>query len=203
MTKINYLIFIVVLSFHYQAFTQVNLEYGLKFGINLADLRTDENTLSPRSTFHFGIEVEHAFHDKFSIQSELVYSRQGNVRRGETVQGLMFDNTLSLDYINLPVIINYYVVDGFYVTMGPQIGFLVHAQLQQNVGFDSSEKDARDNYKNTDFSAVFGAGYKTDWGFSVGLRYNLGFTNVLKTPYPYTNTEKNSVLQLSMSYRFN
>lgn len=202
MTKIKYLIFIVVISFHYQAFTQINLEYGVKFGVNLADLRTDENGLSPRSTFHLGFEAEYAFDKKLSLQAELLYSRQGEVRRGRTLQNTKFSNILGLDYINIPVIVNYYVVDGFYVSMGPQIGFLVRTQLEETVGFNSNQKDVQENYRNADFSAVFGAGYKTDWGFGIGFRYNLGFTNVLKNPYVYTDTEKNSVLQLSMSYRF-
>lgn len=202
MNKIKYLICIVVISFHFQGFTQINLEYGVKFGVNLADLRTDENSLSPRATFHFGFEAEHAFDEKFSLQTELLYSRQGEVRRGRTLQNTKFNNILALDYINIPVMVNYYVVDGFYVTMGPQIGFLVRAQLEETIGVNSDQKDVQENYRNADFSAVFGAGYKTDWGFSVGFRYNLGFTNVLKNPYVYTGTEKNSVLQLSMSYRF-
>lgn len=203
MSDKKYLIFFVLILCHYLVYTQIKFDYGLKFGINLADLRTDEKTLSPRSTFHVGIEAEYPLTDKWGVQSELLYSRQGDARRGRTTQGVKFDNTTALDYFNIPVIINYYVAEGLYVAMGPQLGFLVRAQLEQTVGFDNRRDNVEENYKNADFSAVFGAGYKTDWGFVVGLRYNLGFTNVLKNPYVYTNQERHSVFQLSMSYRFN
>lgn len=200
--KINYLIFLVFLTGHVLIFAQLKPEYGIKFGVNLADLRTDENAVSPRSTFHFGFEAEHIFNSQLGLQAELMYSRQGNVRRGRTDQGVKFDNTLALDYLNFPVLMNYYVKDGWYFSSGVQLGFLLRAQLEETVGVNSNQQNASDIYKNADFAMILGTGYKTEWGFNVGLRYNWGFTNVLKESLAYTSFERNSVLQLYMSYRF-
>lgn len=200
--KIYYLIFLALLSCHISTYAQLKPEYGIKFGINLADLRTDENTLSPRSTFHVGFEAEHVFNSQLGLQVELVYSRQGNVRRGRTEQGVKFDNTLALDYLNFPVLMNYYIKEGWYFSSGMQLGFLLRAQLDETVGVDSNQDNVGDSYKNADFGMIIGTGYKTEWGFNVGLRYNWGFTNVLKETLLYTSVERNSVLQLHMSYRF-
>jgi hypothetical protein len=181
---------------------QIRPEFGLKFGVNLADMRTDESTLSPRSTFHFGFEAEQQLSSKWGLQTELLYSRQGNVRRGRTEAGVKFNHILALDYLNIPIFTNYYLKDGLYISSGMQLGFLLRAQLQETVGTDSNQQNVTNNYKNADVGMILGAGYKTDWGFNVGLRYNWGFTNVLKEPQLYTVVERNSVLQLYLSYRF-
>lgn len=199
--KIKFLLLFLILTCFESLNAQIKPEFGLKFGVNLADMRTDENTLSPRSTFHFGFEAEQQLSSKWSLQTELLYSRQGNVRRGRTEEGVKFDNILALDYLNIPIFANYYLKDGLYISSGMQLGFLLRAQLQETVGTDSNQQNVNDNYKNTDVGMIFGAGYKTDWGFNVGLRYNWGFTNVLKEPLAYTLVERNSVLQLYMSYR--
>lgn len=200
--KINYLIFLSLFACHELITAQIKPDYGIKFGINLADLRTDENSLSPRSSFHFGLEAEHTFNSQLGLQAELIYSRQGNVRRGRNEQGVKFDNVLALDYLNFPILMNYYVKDGWYFSSGIQIGFLLRAQLEETVGVDFNQDSVGERYKNADFGMIFGTGYKTEWGFIVELRYNWGFTNVLNESLPYTAVERNSVLQLQMSYRF-
>lgn len=200
--RIKLLYFFVFVFCYSSLFAQIKPEFGIKFGINLADMRTDENTLSPRSTFHFGIEAEQTLSSKWGLQAEFVYSRQGNVRRGRTEEGVKFDNILALDYLNIPIFANYYIKDGLYFSTGMQLGFLLRAQIQETVGVNSNQQRVDSFYKNADFGMLLGAGYKTDWGFNVGLRYNWGFTNVLKDSVEYTSVERNSVLQLYMSYRF-
>lgn len=186
----------------YNVQAQKKIDYGLKFGLNLADLATSESKLSPRSTFHFGVEAEYRFKEDWSLTTELTYSRLGDVRRGFTEEDVKFDNVLALDYIVLPLMLNYYISNGFYVNAGPQLGFLINAAQSETIGFDSSRENVNDRYKTLDFSGVFSLGYLTDWGFNVGLRYQLGFINVLEQDLEYTSFQRHSAFQLYMSVRF-
>lgn len=181
---------------------QNKFSFGTKFGLNLSDLITDESMISPRPTFHFGTEIEYRLNDVWGFQSELVYNRLGNVRRGVNDLGIKFDNTLVLDYINIPVLVNYYVSKGLYVNTGPQIGFLIRAEQEDTIGFDSTRQSVMGRYNFIDLSGVFSIGYLTDWGFNIGIRYQLGFIDVLKENLEYTSQQRHSVLQLYMSLRF-
>lgn len=181
---------------------QEGFKYGVKFGLNAADLITDESKVSPRATFHFGAEIEYRLENQWGFQSELIYNRLGNVRRGTNEAGVKFDNTLALDYINIPVLVNYYISEGLYINAGPQVGFLVRADQEETLGFDSTRQSVASKYNSIDFSGVFSVGYLTEWGFNVGLRYQHGFIDVLEEDLEYTSQQKHSVLQLYMSLRF-
>lgn len=187
---------------HGFTFAQKKMNYSVKFGLNLADMITDESKLSPRSTFQLGVESVYMLNEKWGFQTEVLYSRQGNVRRGRTDDGVKFDNSLLLDYINIPLLVNYYIKDGFYVNVGPQIGFLVRAEQEDTILFDSSRESVKRKYNNLDFSGVFSLGYHTDWGFNVGLRYQRGLINVLEEDLGYTNSQKHSVYQMYLGVRF-
>jgi hypothetical protein len=196
------LLFLVTSVFSSKIIAQNSLEYGVKFGLNLSDLITDESRISPRPTFSFGVESAFRLTESWQLQTELLYSRQGNVRRGRTSEGVRFDNTLILDYINIPLMANYFVAEGFYVGAGPQVGILVRALQDDTTGFMSSQQSVNSRYKALDFSGVFNVGYLTEWGFSVGLRYQLGLIDILQENLEYTASQRHSVLQMYMGVRF-
>lgn len=196
------LVFLTLLFNSTSLKAQEGFEYGVKFGLNLADLITDESKISPRPTFHLGAELEYRLDNQWGLQTELVYNRLGNVRRGTNEAGVKFDNTLALDYINIPVLVNYYISEGLYINAGPQVGFLVRADQEETLGFDSTRQSVASKYNSIDFSGVFSVGYLTEWGFNVGLRYQLGFIDVLEEDLEYTSQQRHSVLQLYMSLRF-
>ena len=72
------------------------MKFGAKAGLNLASIGGDETDVKSLTSFHVGGVAEIMISDKFSVQSEIVYSAQGT--RAE--EG---DGELKLDYINIPV----------------------------------------------------------------------------------------------------
>ncbi|MNE93941.1 hypothetical protein D3C80_1918510 [compost metagenome] len=110
------------------------------------------------------------------------------------------DNTnLNLSYINIPVLAKFFVTKAFAVEGGPQIGFLISAK-------DDGE-DVKNFYKSADFGFNFGAGYNFTDNLSVGLRYTVGLSGVVDGgDYDdiddYYDSAKNSVLALSLAYKF-
>src|SRR5699024_12002547 len=96
---------------------------------------------------------------KVAVQADLLYSQQGaKFKFGK------FD----LDYVNVPIVVKYYLIQGLNVQAGPQFGFLVND--------DVSAGEAKD----MDISGVAGLGYDLPFGIRVDARYNFGFTDVSK-----------------------
>ena len=174
-----------------QAETSQGVTFGVKAGMNFANLNGDIEENDMKLGFHFGGVAEIMFNDKFAVQPELLYSSQGTQFdfAGETLK-------YNLDYINVPVMAKYYVAEGFSVEAGPQVGFLVSAKSK----FDGDTEDIED-LKSIDFGFNFGAGYKLDSGLNFSARYNLGLSNI--DDVDNSDFEiKNGVIQVSVGYMF-
>lgn len=96
---------------------QQQVKFGPKAGVNFANISGLDNS-EMKTGFHVGAVAEIKFNEKFSIQPEVVYSTQG--------AKFTYNNAevkLNNDYINVPIMAKYYIVDGFSVEAGPQVGF--------------------------------------------------------------------------------
>ena len=84
------------------------------------------------------------------------------------------------------------VAEGFNLEAGPQIGFLLSAEI---IG-----EDIKDEMESIDFGMNLGASYDFSEKLFAQARYNIGLSNVAKD----SGDEKiqNSVISLSMGYRF-
>jgi hypothetical protein len=163
------------------------VEFGLKGGLNFANLNAEVNDNSKtRTSFHAGLLAHFHINKTWAIQPELVFSGQGAKYDG--------DATTKLGYLNIPVNVQYMFDNGFRLQTGPQLGFLLNAK--SDIG--NTETDIKDNLKPTDIAWSFGVGYITPGGFGVDARYNLGLTDISETD----NSIKNNVFQLGIFYQF-
>ncbi len=184
-----------------------NVTFGAKAGLNFASMTGDDaDGLDGRTSFHIGVTAEIEMSDTFSIQPELLYSGQGFTDSDEfevsdgsgNFDVFDADITAKVDYLNLPIMLKYYVSDGLSLEAGPQIGFLLSAKAKVEAEGESETEDI-DDLKSTDFAFNLGAGYKLDSGLNFGLRYSMGLTDV---PDGDSDGFKHSVLQLSVGYNF-
>ncbi|SEB42905.1 Outer membrane protein beta-barrel domain-containing protein [Tenacibaculum sp. MAR_2009_124] len=187
-----------------------NIEFGAKAGLSLSNLSV-ENSFGAQSfdsstNFHFGGVVEFKLSEKFSIQPELLFSRQGNVvilKGGNGIAITDFEETTRLDYLNIPVMVKYYFIKNFSVEVGPQIGVLLSAKSileDKSVTGNGDEKnDIKEYIESLDYGVNFGVGYKLDNGINFGLRYNLGLSDIVISE---NNTLKNRAFQISLGYNF-
>ncbi|MFD0701261.1 porin family protein [Myroides pelagicus] len=203
MKKLTYtLVAILALGFTANAQTP-DVKFGAKTGLNVSNLSGAEDA-SSRTSFHVGAVAEIFFTEKFSVQPEVLYSAQGykvsdNVlHNGAPVE---IKETARMDYINIPVMAKYYLVNGLNVQVGPQFGFLATAKTKVNEsnGANIPEVDFKDNVKSFDFGINFGAGYELPMGVFFDARYNLGITKVNKEG---DKSLRNGVFQLSVGYKF-
>lgn len=136
----------------------VNL--GVKAGINLYKINSDDNTVYDQITgFHLGLLGHIHFNSQWALQPELVYSSQG-AKSGSIEH--------RLDYINVPVLLQFMFDNGFRIQAGPQVGILVKA-------------DNKDNLNSIDLGLGVGVSYVVpSTGFGLDARYNHGLSNINK-----------------------
>lgn len=165
------------------AFSQ-SIDLGVKAGANFANI-TDASGLSNKTGFQAGVFGGVKFSDKFGIQADILYSQQG----------AEFDfGKFDLDYVNIPIVVKYYLIQGLNVQVGPQFGFVVKDDVY-TTSFGGNSIKA--NTENTDVSGVVGAGYDFPLGIRVDARYNFGLTDVVEGA-----SNKNSVFSVALGYSF-
>lgn len=187
---------IAVVGFSAVGMAQQQVKFGPKAGVNFANL-SGMNDSEMKIGFHVGAVAEIKFNDKFSIQPEVLYSTQGAKSKGN-------DDKISNDYINIPIMAKYYIVDGFSVELGPQVGFLMKSESEGIISGDT-----KDFYKSVDFGLGMGLAYDLPQGFFINARYNLGlskanedFKSGIGGVTIETKDLKNNVIQVGIGYKF-
>lgn len=200
-----------------------DVRFGVKAGANFASLTGDAiaDDVKMKAGAHVGGLVEFKFTDKISLQPELLYSMQGAKTTDRFDDGLgnieRTKSKVNLSYINVPVMLKIYPVNGFFIQAGPQIGFLVGAKSKDETTFtdpgnltriESTEVDIKDDLKTVDVSFNAGLGYDFTENFFVDARYSFGLTNIYDAPdflgaFGITELDaKNSNITVSLGYKF-
>lgn len=108
-----------------------------KVGVSIANL-TEVKGSDPRVGLVAGVEGEYQASDIFSVSAGVLYSMQG----AKANFANLVDATNRLDYINVPIMANVYVVKGLAVKLGVQPGFNVSNKLKVN-NLDAVENPAK------------------------------------------------------------
>lgn len=165
------------LLFSFTTYSQ-GVDLGIKFGTNYSTL-TNFSNLNYKSGYQAGAFGAIKFSDKLAIQGDVLFSQQG--------QNSSFNiENFDLDYVNVAVVVKYYLVKGFNLQLGPQYGFLINENNFEGPTLESF-----------DLSGVLGAGYDLPFGLRFDARYHFGFTDVLKE-----SNSKNQVFSLALGYSF-
>ena len=161
--------------------------FGLKAGLNVSSVNNSPGTdYESKAGLHVGGLAHIHISRHFALQPEVVYSMQG---------GKFDDVKLNLNYINIPLLAQYMVDNGFRLQTGPQLGLLVSSKREEG----DVEVNLEDNFSTVDFSWAFGMGYLFPSGFGLDARYNLGINDIYE---PGGAKLKNSVFQVGLFYQF-
>jgi hypothetical protein len=161
------------------------VDFGIKAGVNFSDL-TKTGELTTRTGFVAGFFVG-ARGEKVGFQTELLYSQQG----GEFDAG-----KFELDYVNVPLLLKFYLAENFNFQVGPQFGIVVNDDTKTVIGEVVNDIGTND----FDISGVVGLGYELPLGFRVSGRYNFGLNDVPSgTEFKEGN---NSVWSFAVGYSF-
>ncbi|MEJ2719879.1 MAG: porin family protein, partial [bacterium] len=152
---------------------------GFKAGMNIATLSGDEADAADVESVtgliaggYLRIELS----DHFALQPELLFSRNG--AKGDT---LGLEGTVTLDYIEVPVLLRYSLGHAGRFTQrlfaGPSIRGRLSAEAEADNGYVRSLDTL---VRPFDFGVVFGADFGILLGrpeFTLEVRYLLGLTN--------------------------
>ena len=159
-----------------------------KVGVSIANL-TEVKGSDPRVGLVAGVEGEYQASDIFSVSAGVLYSMQG----AKANFANLVDATNRLDYINVPIMANVYVVKGLAVKLGVQPGFNVSNKIKVN-NLDAVENPAK--AQSVDVSIPVGLSYEYN-NFQLDTRYNWGVSKAFKL-----TDAKNSVFQITLGYKF-
>ena len=144
--------------------------------------------------FHGGVLVNIKLSDHLSLQPEVLYSQKGT-------KGADDNNRINLNYVDLPVLLRVATgPGGLFIEIGPQLGYLAgsDARVGAQTPLARVTADFAGSYPPFDLGYVTGVGYQLATGLGIGLRYNGGFTHVLKGTTA-DDTARNSSFQLYLS----
>jgi len=180
---------------------KAQIAVGLKAGVNFSkeNYKSSTYTTSNHTYFAGGIFAQYSFAKSFALQLEVVHSGEG------THEEYMANNTkvtgvVTINRLNVPLLLQYKTVPGIYFETGPQIGFVLSAKGKYTTG----SYDFKPNTNSTLFSWCVGAGYtltKGAPGLGIGVRYAPGLSHIDKGA---TNAQsiKGSTINVSVAYAF-
>ncbi len=187
-------------------------------GMNIASMTKTEGDSKVRVGIAAGVEAEYGITESFSLSAGLLYSMQG-VKGNGSFDLDFFDEyfnyvgdaeytgkaTVKLDYINIPILANYYVIPGLAIKAGIQPAFNVSKKVkfEGDVIISGNKKETvnvdkkiDDGVKAFQFAIPVGISYEYK-NFVLDARYNIGVTKAFK----YTDS-RHSVFQITLGYKF-
>lgn len=182
----------------------LGLDWGVKGGVNFThltnsdlDFGTMKMDSKMKTSFYVGVFAEFPFFlDFLGIQPEIIYSRQGNFYKES---GIKVWNRAN--YLNIPVMFKFYVLNDLSVDVGPQFGFLLNGKMKTKTGGTTTKHSTSSDFKTFDLSFGMGLSYRITHSLDASIRYNLGLTKAAKDKND-GDKSKNGALQVGVGYRF-
>lgn len=165
---------------------QVN--YGIKGGLNLSNDITRFERYYP--AFYAGGFAELKFNKHWAFQPELLFAKSGDYYRYTSTEGVYFSRKTQ-GYLNIPVMVKYYITPKLYVEAGPEAGILLYA----NEKTESYKRSYRQQFRRASLNAGAGIGYQLPLGLGVSARYMFGVSNKSEGGSLYTSN-----LQVGVNY---
>ena len=177
-----------------------------KAGINISTLSNKDNA-KVKVGFTAGAEAEYQLTKQLSLSAGAMFSTQGakstTVFREvdnttKEIREVDIKNTMEFDYINVPILANYYIIEGLAVKLGIQPGFNIVAKRKRTDGVDKVSENLKNlgvDVRKVDFSIPIGVSYEFN-DFVVDARFNLGLTEVADLV-----KSKNRVFQITFGYQ--
>ena len=176
------------------------VQFGAKVGADLTNFWGENVEHGMKPAYQVGVLMEYKFNDKFAIAPEAVFAAQGGKYEDEFA-GIKADVTYNTNYINVPVMLKYYVAPNFAIDLGPQVGFNVYSKVtsEASAGSVSGKEtvDWKDGTKAVDFGVGLGGTYSLTENAFLQARYTLGLTEVFDG-----GEAKNGNIQVAFGWKF-
>ena len=150
--------------------------FGLKAGVTATSLTIPKGELSQsayRAGFTGGLFTDYRFHKRWALSADLLYARAGaNIDKVHYPLNTHHTTELDikLDYLQIPVLINFYLTRSLAVKTGIQPSFL----LDKRVSYSENGAVGPMSTASTDWVIPVGISYELNCGVIFDARYNAG-----------------------------
>ena len=186
---------------------------GISYITNMEDIPMAKENADSHITYavRSGVEFEYQATKFLGIEAGLVYAMQGNGWDDYTEDGLKMENTrFQLQYIQVPVVANFYVTKGLALKAGVQFGFLTAADVMSTFKtkvekYDVTNDmtiDMKKDCSKFEVAIPIGISYEFNSHWVIDARYNLGLTKLNKESEPDMKDCKNGAFFLSLGHKF-
>jgi hypothetical protein len=186
------------------------IEFGLDGGYNFSSISKLE-TNNWNNSFNLGFYFDFKLKDQWLFNTGvLVKSSLGAGKLTEAdlnfLQATIYDSEggeyeQKISYFLVPALIKYKFKNNMHVELGPEFGLMYKAWIEYNFeedGYSSRIKQGnKDDINRMEVGLAAGAGYRLvkGLGWTIGVRYHYGFTNVYKN----RSGTKNNALFLKLN----
>jgi opacity protein-like surface antigen len=175
-----------------------DVKYGVKGGLNIANLGGDDPEGDAKASFYLGGFVTFQLSENFEFQPELIYSQQGSkIKEGD------YEEKFKANYLNIPLLFKAKMFGSEHLkaVAGPQIGILVNSELSAEGPLGDEDMDFKKMMKDLDFALGLGLEYDFDDKLTLSARYNWGLSKIFDQDMVGSDA-KNSVFQIGLSFSF-
>ena len=159
-----------------------------KVGMNLATI-TGDGDQKMKVGLLAGAELEYGIAENFGLDFGVLYSMEGCRFKED---GMDKSLKYNLDYINIPILAQFYPAKGFAIKAGVQPAF----NVRHKVSYDGDTANL-DGIQSFNFSIPVGLSYEYQC-FVLDARYNIGITKLVKD----ADQGRNSTFSISIGYKF-
>lgn len=183
-------------SFAQHEVGSINIQPKVGFNATTYDKLEDYLDRDFKAGFSAGVEAEYRMSNTFALSAGAFYSQKGVKVKGKD-EFKDIKMTCEVDYIDVPILANFYVWKGLALKIGLQPAFKVRDNTKMDTPQGAYDRSSFDHaYKSFDLCLPIGVSY--DFGrLSVELRSSPGLLKAVDKK-DYTNV----VGQLMVGYKF-
>ena len=156
-----------------------------------------------------------------AVSADVLYSRQGSTDKATWTErgpggGFVTESeefSYRLNYLNIPILANFYVTKGLALKAGIQPGFLIGSKLRvrSNDGpWETADLKDENLFRTTDIAIPVGLSYTLDYGLVIDARYNFSLNDIATDTFKEEIAQeggdlkkiKNRVFSLTLGWKF-
>lgn len=185
MKKIVLLCALALSTLQAKAQTEIG-KFSLIPQVGMSVASTSSESIKYKAGWATGVTMEYQLSTPVSLSAGALFSMEGGKIKHTS-------RKLFLDYIDVPLLANYYLTQGFAVKTGLQVGFQVYGKEKVNGEFIPLEVS-----KNKVSLAIpIGLSYEYSQ-FVLDARYNIGLTDMLDTSESF----RSKTFMITLGYKF-
>ncbi len=200
------------------------VRFGIKGAANASQFSEQElNTKNQKLGFNAGVFVNIPLSKQFALQPEVLYNQMGaksvltssEVQSGNTTIKTEQNVSTTLNYISVPLMVQFKPTDNFYFEAGPEFSYFIDGKDKgesmvssttngiTSTQIQSASRDIdKDAIQRFNFGLGLGLGYYFTDHLGINARYVNSLTHIYKDTPVGQNPNTNRVFQLGLNYKF-